>query len=93
MVICFLSFTILDDFETANRFLQNSNKFMNKTPKETVANAMISKFETLSDKLYKNDINKFLSDCVHDNLETFYSHVLRWYLPEIIKKDHSKYKI
>ena len=53
MVSCFLSFTILDDFETANVFFQNSNEFTNETPKETVTNAMISKFETLSDKLYK----------------------------------------
>ena len=52
---------------------------------------MISKFETLS-KTLQNNIKTLLSDQANGNLDTFYSHVLHWYQPEITKKVYSKYK-
>ena len=70
----------------ASIFFQSSKEFTSEIPTEVVANAMISKFEALIDELYKNGMKRFLLDCVHINLETFYSHVLCWYLPSIIKE-------
>ena len=94
-VSCFLSFTLIDDYETANVFLNNNstNEFTESTPKETIGHAMIIELEQLNSQLYNNGIKTFRSDRVHGDLETFYSHVLRWYLPDIIKCVYAKYKL
>ena len=91
-VSCFLSFTLIDDFDAANVFL-NSSEFTSNTPKDTIGNAMIIEFERLNSDLYNFGMKTFLSDRVHGDLETFYSHVLRWYLPDIIKRVYAKYKL
>ena len=85
---------MIDDYETANVFLNNStNEFTESTPKETIGHAMIIELEQLNSQLYNNGTKTLLLYCVSGDLETFYLHVLRWYLPGIIKRVHAKYKL
>ena len=89
-ISCFLSLTTVDSYETANAFL-NTQQFTSETERVNIGNAMINKFTELSKNLYNQGMETYLSDCVHGDLETFYAHVLWWYLPEIVKTVYHKY--
>jgi len=69
----------------------NSNQFTDETAKETIGNAMVNEFVRLAESLYKNGMKKFLSDRIHGDLGTFCSHVLHWYLLDIIRRVYTKY--
>ena len=49
---CILSFVLIDEWDTANVFL-NKNDFTATTNKKEIATQMIDKFESLSDQLYQ----------------------------------------
>ena len=87
---CFLTFVLIDNYETANSFL-NTNEFNQETDKQTIGLQMISEFESLSEQLYKAGMKTYLSDRVEGDHETFYAHALRFYFPDILKKTYNKY--
>ena len=87
---CFLTFVLIDNYETANSFL-NTNEFNQETDKQTIGLQMISEFESLSEQLYKAGMKTYLSDRVEGDHETFYAHALRFYFPDILKKNYNKF--
>lgn len=89
-VHCFLSFVIIDDFETANAFL-GGPVFTQNDNRKNIGEKMILEFEYLADKLYRKGLETFLTDRVPGDHETFYAHAMRWYYPSILKKTYSKY--
>ena len=89
-VHCFMSFVIIDDYETANAFL-GRNEFSAQSEKQAIGEKMIETYNCLAKQLYSYGMKTFLSDRVHGDRETFYAHAVRFYFPQILKKTYRKY--
>ena len=87
----FLAFVLIKSYErTANSFL-NTNKFNEETNKKTIGLQMNSKFESLSDQLYKTGMKKLLCNGVEGDSETLSAHALWFYFSDILKRTYNKY--
>ena len=86
----FLTFSIIDDYETANAWL-NTTIFSQETPRNQIASRMIHEFERLSNELYRAGMNTYLSDLVMGDHETFYAHAMKNYFVAILKITYRKY--
>ena len=87
---CFLGFVVIDDYQTANAFL-NSNMFTSQSNKQEIGEKMIGEFEKLSMQLYSAGMKTYLSDRVLGDRETFYAHALCFYFVQILKRTYKKY--
>ena len=89
---CFLGFVIIDDYETANAFL-NCSSFTVQTERKIIASQMIAEFKRVSFELYNAGMKTFLSNRVVGDHETFYSHALVPYFVPILKRTYAKYQL
>ena len=79
----FLTYVLVDDYETENIFL-NTNEYNQETNKKTMGLLMIYEFEYFSEQLYKAGMKTFLSYQVEGDSEIFYAHALLLYFLDIL---------
>ena len=88
-----LAFVIIDDFNLAKHVLLPETHVTTNLHPEEIANAMIATYEDLSEKFQKSALASFLTNHTSGDRETFYAHVLKRYIPSIMKDTYKRYQL